>query len=60
MRLNGSTIGKDQEWLEYEKTAILAELEHNAVAGHLEPSDVRQLRAQLVRINNQLATWRTR
>lgn len=56
-RYNGSTIGKDREWLAYEKTAILAELEHNAVAGHLEPCDVQQLRAQLRRINHQLQTW---
>lgn len=57
MKLNGSTIGKTREELEYEKAAILAELDYDQTARHLSDQDTRDLRTRFSQIQNQLRAW---
>jgi hypothetical protein len=45
-------------WLEYEKTAALAELDRAAVAGGADPDDLRELRQRVKEINKELGKKR--
>ena len=57
MKRNGSTIGATQDELQYEKTLLLAALEHDSVAGDLSEWDRRHHRRRVVLIQHQLSTW---
>ena len=48
----------DQEWLEYEKTNLTAELEQDAHTRQLSDAERRRIRARITDINTRLTSHR--